>query len=273
MSNTANTTGPQRDELVSVWNDQIKMRVRIGGNGPPLVYFHPAAGLHWDAFVDGLARDYTVYAPELPGTTPGDAYAIYKIDEYSDLVLIYEEMLRKLGLKGAIAVGQSMGGMIACDLAAVYPDLFSKLVCLAPSGMWRDDAPPAVAELYSAAPETIPGYVFNDPSIPGAQAMFALPENPAEIPKAIAQNVWTLGCAGKWMWPFPEHGLRGRLYRIAVPALVLWGKQDRLMPVVLADEFKAGIADCQVKLYDDCGHVLQVEKLDQALADVRGFIG
>ncbi len=273
MANSTSGTGPERDELVSVWNDQIKMRVRIGGKGPPLVYLHPAAGLYWDAFVDALAQDFTVYAPELPGTTPGDAYAIYKIDEYSDLILIYEEALRKLGVKGAVAVGQSMGGMIACDLAAVYPDLFSKLVCLAPSGLWRDDAPPAVAELYASAPEKVPGYIFHDPSIPAAQAMFSLPENPAEIPGAIAQNVWSLGCAGKFMWPFPEHGLRGRLYRITAPTLVLWGKQDRLMPAVLAEEFKAGIANCEVRLYDDCGHVLQMEKLDQALADVRGFIG
>jgi len=272
MSNTTNSTGPERDEIVPVWNEQINIRVRIGGNGPPLVYLHPAAGLHWDEFVAGLAQDYTVYAPELPGTTPGDAYAIFKVDAYNDLILIYEELLRKLGLKGAVVVGQSLGGMIACDLAAVYPDLFSKLVCLAPAGLFRDDAPPAVAELYSSAPETVPGYVFHDPSIPAAQAMFALPENPEEIPGAIAQNVWTLGCAGKFMWPFPEHGLRSRLHRIATPTLVLWGKQDRLMPVAYAEDFEAGIGDCSVKLYDDCGHVLQVEKLDQALADVRSFI-
>lgn len=273
MSDNTSGTGPERDEIVSVWNDRIKMRVRIAGKGPALVYFHPAAGLYWDAFLDALAQDYTVYAPELPGTTPGDPYAIYKVDEYSDLILIYEEALRKLGLKGAVAVGQSMGGMIACDLAAVFPDLFDKLVCLAPSGLWRDDAPPAVAELYASSPEKIPGYVFHDPSIPAAQAMFSLPENLEEIPAAIAQNVWSLGCAGKFMWPFPEHGLRGRLYRITAPTLVLWGKQDRLMPAVMADDFKAGISNCQVRLYHECGHILQMEKLDQALADVRAFIG
>lgn len=272
MSKNASIRGPERDEIVSVWNDQIKMRVRIAGTGPALVYFHPAAGLYWDEYLDGLAQDHTVYAPELPGSTPGDPYAIYKVDEYSDLVLIYEEALRKLGLKGAIAVGQSMGGMIACDLAAVFPDLFSKLVCLAPSGLWRDDAPPAIAQLYTSAPEKIPGFVFHDPSIPSAQAMFSLPANPEEIPAAVAQNVWTLGCAAKFMWPFPEHGLRGRLHRITAPTLVLWGKNDRLMPVVLAEEFSTEIGNCQVRLYDSCGHILQMEKLDQALADTRAFV-
>jgi pimeloyl-ACP methyl ester carboxylesterase len=129
-----------------------------------------------------------------------------------------------------------------------------------------------VAELYASSPDKIPGYLFHDPSLPEAQAMFMLPENPEEIYGAIAQNVWTLGCAGKFMWPFPEHGLRGRLYRITAPTLVLWGKQDRLMPAVLAEDFKAGIGNCEVRLYDDCGHVLQIEKLDQALADVRQFL-
>ncbi|HMO67414.1 MAG TPA: alpha/beta hydrolase [Novosphingobium sp.] len=273
MSNSEGAGGPQRDETVSVWNDQIRMRVRIAGSGPPLVYFHPAAGLQWDAFLDALAQSHTVYAPELPGTTPGDPYAIYRIDAYSDLVLLYEEALRKLGVKGAVAVGQSMGGMIACDLAAVYPDIFTMLVCLAPVGLWRDDAPPAIAELYASSPDRIPGFVFHDPSSPAAQAMFALPSDPDQIPAAVSQAVWTLGCAGKFLWPFPEHGLRGRLHRIAVPTLVLWGRDDRLVPAVHAQDFQAGISDCSVRIYEDCGHVLQVEQLDRALDDVRAFIG
>ncbi|WP_321390278.1 alpha/beta hydrolase [Emcibacter sp.] len=272
MSNNTNIKGPEKDETVSVWNDKINMRVRIAGSGPALIYFHPAAGLYWDEFLDRLAQDYTVYAPEVPGTTPGDPYSIHKVDSYTDLLLMYEELVRKLDLTGAIAVGQSMGGMIACDLASYFPTLFSRLIGLAPCGLWRDDAAPGLADLYAAAPDKIPGFLFKDPSLPGAQAMFTPPENPADIPMFVAQSVWNLGCAGKFLWPFPDTGLRSRLHRITIPALILWGREDRVMPSVYAEDFGSGISNCQVRVYEDCGHILQMEKLDDALADVRNFI-
>ncbi len=272
MSDKPNIVGPQRDETVSVWNGEINMRVRIAGSGPALVYFHPAAGLYWDEFLDELARDYTVYAPELPGTTPGDPYAIHKVATYNDLLLMYEEVVQKLDLGGAIAIGQSMGGMIACDLAAYFPTLFSRLVALAPCGLWRDDAPLGLADLYAAPPETIPGFVFKDPSLPGAQAMFALPEDPEAIPAHVAQNVWALGCAGKFLWPFPDHGMRSRLHRVSVPTLVIWGRDDRVVPAVYAEDFSQAIKGSEVRVYENCGHIVQIEQLDNTLADVRQFI-
>jgi len=273
MSSNVTIKGPERDEIVSAWNGKINMRVRIAGSGPALVYFHPAGGLYWDEFLDNLAQTHTVYAPELPGTTPGDPYAIHNVETYTDLLLIYEEVLRKLGVNNAVAVGQSMGGMIACDLAAYFPTMFSKLVGLAPSGLWRDDAPIGIADLYIAPPPTIPSFLFKHPEAPAAQAMFAMPHDPELIPTIVGLAVWTLGCAGKFMWPFPDHGLRSRLHRISIPTLILWGKDDRVMPVAYAEDFKAGISNCEVRIYDDCGHVLEIEKVNEATADVKNFIG
>ncbi len=272
MSNNTNIKGPEREEVIGVWNDEISLRVNIAGDGPALLYFHPAGGLYWDEFLDALAESYTVYAPELPGTTPGDPYAIHKVKDYTDLILMYEELIQKLNLKGSVAIGQSMGGMIAFDLASFYPDIFSHLIGLAPCGLWRDDAPVAIADLYVAAPETVPSFLFDDPSLPAAQAMLSLPEDPANIPKHVAQAVWNLGCAGKFMWPFPDHGLGGRLHRIAIPTLVLWGRNDNLVPSIYAEDFGANISGSEVHLYENCGHILQIEKLDDALSDVKRFI-
>ena len=52
------------------------VRVKVAGAGKPLIYFHPASGLVWDPFLSALADEYTVYAPEFPGTSAGDPYAI-----------------------------------------------------------------------------------------------------------------------------------------------------------------------------------------------------
>ena len=273
MNHISNVKGPERDEIVKVWDGRIDLRIRIAGQGPAVIYFHPAGGLYWDRFLDRLAEDHTVYAPELPGTTPGNPYAIHKVDTYTDLILIYEEAIRKLGATGAVAIGQSMGGMIAFDLASFYPNLFSKLIGLAPAGLWRDDAPATgIADLYTASPEKVPGMLFKNAALPEAQAMFAMPDDPQKIPEHVGLAVWTLGCAAKFMWPFPDHGLRSRLHRISCPTLLLWGKDDRIMPVTYAEDFKAGVKNSSVKIYENCGHILQMEKLNDAVSDVKAFI-
>ena len=272
MSDKKGIKGPSRDEIISVWDGGINLRVRIAGSGPDVVYFHPAGGLYWDEFLDRLAEDYTVYAPELPGTTPGDPYVIHKIDSYTDLLLMYEEMIGKLKLDNPVAIGQSMGGMFALDLAATFTSLFRQVVALAPTGLWREDAPIGIADLYASPPADVPAFVFHDPSLPAAQAMFRPPEDPAEIPVFVAGKVWALGCAGKFLWPIPDHGLEKRLYRISVPTLILWGQQDRVVPSVYAEEFGSRIKDSTVSVFEECGHILQIEKLPETLEQVRNFL-
>lgn len=272
MTSEISIKGPDREEVVKVWDDAIDLKVKVAGNGPALVYFHPAAGLYWDQFLDQLSEHYTVYAPEMPGTSVGDPYAIHKVDTYWDLLLIYQEALDKLGLDKPVAIGQSMGGMVACDLAANYRDIFSNLVCLDPVGLWRDDAPIMTADLYSAPPEKVPGFLFKDPSIPAAQKMFSLPTDPEQIPPYVAQAVWTLGCTGKFLWPFPDQGLGKRLHRVDVPTLVIWGKDDALVPVVYAEEFGKSIKNSRVEVIENCGHIPQMEQLDQTFGLVQGFL-
>ncbi len=87
------------EQTVDVWGGgRLTITVKIAGAGTPLLYLHPAAGLAWDPFLSHLASRYTVYAPEFPGTTDGNPYAIHTIDTLSDMVLAYEELIRALGL-------------------------------------------------------------------------------------------------------------------------------------------------------------------------------
>lgn len=271
MTTTA-IKGPQREEVVSVLDGQMDLHFKVAGSGPPVVYLHAAGGLYWDEFVDRLAAGHKVYAPELPGTSAGDPYAIHKVDNYWELLLIYEEALTKLGLKQAPAVGQSMGGMIALDLAANFRGLLGKLVGLDPMGLWRDDAPNRLVDLYAAPPEKVPGFLFHNPAHPGAQAMFALPEDPQQIPQAVAAQVWALGCAGKFLWPLADQGLGRRLYRVENPSLIIWGRDDALIPVALAEEFAKRLKNARVEIIDDCGHIPEIEQLDKTFDLVTSFI-
>lgn len=258
------------DRTVHTWNDRVTIRVRVGGEGPPLVYFHPAAGLAWDPFLDKLAERYTIYAPEFPGTTPGDPYAIHQIDDMWDTVLIYEQTLRGLGLVGVPAIAQSFGGMLAAEIAAAYPDLFSQLVLLDPIGLWRDDAP--VANWISAAPPALVAMLFADPTSDAAQAMLAMPEDPDALASAQAQMVWNLGATGKLCWPIPDRGLHKRLHRISAPTLLVWGEEDALIPAVYAEEFRSRIADSRVEIIPKSGHIPQVEQMEATYSAVSAFL-
>src|SRR5262245_12335620 len=61
-----------QERTVSVWENKIKPKIQVAGSGPPVVFLHGAYGLTWDPFLDELAKSFTVYAPEHPGTTWGD---------------------------------------------------------------------------------------------------------------------------------------------------------------------------------------------------------
>lgn len=267
---TINTLPEITERVVDVWDETLRLRVKVTGSGPALVYLHPSAGLAWDPFLSKLAESYTIYAPEFPGTSPADPYAIHQVHDLWQVVLIYEEALRKLGLDQAVLVGQSFGGMLACELAAAYPDRFSKLVVLDPVGLWRDEQP--VANWITAAPGDLPTMLFADPNGPAAAAMMTMPEDPEEAVAAGAGLVWALGCTGKFMWPIPEKGLESRLHRISSPTLIVWGEQDALISSSYADLFAARIADSKVEIIPGAGHIPQVEQSDATYARVETFL-
>jgi pimeloyl-ACP methyl ester carboxylesterase len=258
------------ERSVSVWDGTVELGVHVAGSGPPLVYLHPAPGLAWDPFLERLAEERTIYAPQVPGTTPGRPEQIQAVDDLWDLVLLYEEAIRRLGLDRPEAIGHSFGGMLACELAAAYPQLFGRLVAICPIGLWRDDAP--VANWVAAAPEEMPGLVFHDPESEAAQAVFGLPENPEEMIGAIAGFTWAVGCTAKFVWPIPEKGLAKRLHRIEIPTLFVWGRDDRLVPVVYAEEFGRRVAGSRVEVLGDCGHIPQLEQPEKTFALVSEFL-
>jgi pimeloyl-ACP methyl ester carboxylesterase len=242
----------------------------VAGAGAPLLYLHPAAGLAWDPFLSHLAQSFTVYAPEFPGTSVGDPYAIHAVDHLSDVVLIYEEIVRTLGLRHPVVVGQSFGGMIAAELCAAYPALPSRVVLLDPIGLWRADLP--VANWIATPPAELPALLFHDPSSPAAQTMLAMPQDPDQAAAAVAGMVWAFGSTGKFAWPIPDRGLRSRLHRLIAPVLVVWGREDALAPVGYLDEWTAEVANAQGVVIDDSGHIPQVEQLDRTIAAVDPFL-
>ena len=264
------TSFETRTETVVAWGGRFDLRFQVAGTGPALVYLHPAGGLFWDDLPRGLSDRFTVYAPLFPGTDPADTMSIHQVDDIFDVVLAYEGALRSLGLDGAPAIGPSFGGMLAAELAASFPDLFSRLILLDPAGLWSESAPWDLGFM-SAPPESIPGLLFKDPEGPGPQQFFASP-SPEQALDVAVNTTWALGCVAKFLGPVPDRGLAKRLHRVSIPTMVVWGEDDGLIPLHYAHEYGRLIPHSRVEIIPDCGHVPQVEKPDLTAALVKEFL-
>ena len=259
-----------QEHSLSVWRGQIQCRVKVAGQGPPLVYLHGAAGLMWDDFLEGLAQTHTIYAPEHPGTSPGDPDAIKPLDDLWDLVLYYYELFDGLGLESPAVVGHSFGGMVASEIAATDPSRVSRMVLLNPIGLWRDDAP--VKNWMVMSPDDLGKELFSEPDGPVARRVLAEPEDPEERMTAKIQGIWNLGCTGKFTWPIPDKGLSKRLHRVQAPTLVIWGQQDGIVPAIYAQEFANRISGARSVIVEGAAHVPQLEQLDQVSQLVGDFL-
>jgi pimeloyl-ACP methyl ester carboxylesterase len=259
------------DRTLPVWQDKVATHVKIAGSGPPVVCLHGAGGLTWDPFLDRLAAQFTVYAPEHPGTNPGDPDGIQPIENLWDLVLYYYELFDKLDLRSPAIVGHSFGGMMAAELAATAPDRVSKLVLISPIGLWRDDAP--VRNWMIITPATdLPRYLFADPEGPVARQIFGPPADPAQAVEAQIQMVWSMACTGKFVWPIPDKGLKKRIHRLTAPALIVWGKQDSLVPPIYAEEFASRMNNARIEYVDNAGHLPHLEQLEQFSRVITEFL-
>jgi pimeloyl-ACP methyl ester carboxylesterase len=247
----------------------VPIRVHVRGAGPALVFFHGPWGLTWGPFLDALARSFTVYAPEHPGTTPDEPEPIQHVDGLWDLVLCYDELLEHLKLRDVILAGHSFGAMMACEVAALQPARVKRLVLIDPIGLWRDDAP--VVNWMLLSPAEMPAYVFHQPDGAAAQALFSVPEDPEQGALARTRLTWAMGATGKFIWPIPDKGLKKRIHRIKAPTLLVWGKDDRFVPPVYADEFSRHLTGARLQVVADAGHAPHLEQPEAVARLVREF--
>ncbi len=191
-----------RQQTVTVWQGRVPLRVHVKGTGPAVIFFHGPWGLTWGPFLDALARGFTVYAPEHPGTTPGEPDAVQQVDSLWDLALCYDELLEHLRLSEVMLVGHSFGAMMACEVAALRSARVRRLVLIDPIGFWRDDAP--VVNWMLLGPQEIPADVFREPAGEAAKALFSIPEDPEDAALARTRLTWAMGSTGKFIWPIPD---------------------------------------------------------------------
>ena len=256
-------------ELKTVATRHVPVRYLEGGSGPDLVYLHGAGGVTAeDPFLAELAKSHHVYAPLIPGY--GDSEECGEIRDMLDFTLHGWDVVEALGLKDPLLVGHSMGGMIAAEMAAIAHTEITKLCLLAPAGLWLDDHP--IADIFSKLPYELPGLLFHDRE--AGQKLLTSGvnmEDPEFLKEFLVMNARRLGMAGKILFPIPDRGLAQRLYRITAKTLIVWGREDVLIPPVYGDAFKRAISKSRLVRIAKAGHAVGQERPAAVLKAIRDF--
>jgi pimeloyl-ACP methyl ester carboxylesterase len=249
----------------------IQSTVLEAGEGAPLVYFHSAGGLlPKETLLESLARRYHVYAPVWPGY--GEEPTEDLIEDMLDFTLHGWDVVEALGLERPHLAGHSMGGMIAAEMAAINPRGLEKLVLIAAAGLWLDEYP--IPDIFATTPFDLPGLLFSDPAkgegILTGGVDFS---NRDALRDFMVGNARRLGTAGKILFPIPNRRLSKRLYRMTAPALIVWGRDDRLIPPVYAEQWQALIPHAEKVAIEDAGHMVPYEQPEAVEQAIVSFLG
>ena len=263
----ATATQAWTEEFVEVAGTTL--RLVKGGSGPPLLLLHDEFGHQVQLrYHDTLAEDYTVHIPTHPGFS--ETGRLDWIMNMRDLAGWYLEALDDLTLGQVNLMGFSLGGWLAAEMAAMSPDQFSKVVLVAPAGI----RPPSgeifdmflvVAEDYLATsvldPENTPEFRDICPEEPSAELAEAW---------AVAREE---ACRLSWR-PYMHYlGLPNLVHRLKrVPTQIIWGREDVIVPVSAAQAYHDAIPGSRLEVLDGCGHRPEIEKTDEFLALVKGFL-
>ena len=252
----------------------VTAQVHRSGSGDPVVFLHAAGGVTpGDPLVEALSQRGDFYAPIAPGFN--DLAELDDIDDVHDLALHYDDLFTTLGIDGAAVVGHSFGGMVAAELAAHVPHRVSKLVLIAPVGLWNDDYP--MADLFATPLTEINELMWGDMDSPAAQmAQAAFANADFEHAEAMMEMLLMIArgftAVGKYMWPLPDKGLKKRLHRITAPTLLLWGSKDRLVPARYAVDFAAAIPDARIVVVEGAGHMVTMERPEVSIKLIDEFL-
>jgi pimeloyl-ACP methyl ester carboxylesterase len=251
------------DQMVSIAGCRI--RLMRGGSGAPLLFLHGGGGIGiWLPAMAQLARKFDMIVPEHPGYGASDTPEW--LDTIADLANYYLEFLEELDLTGVHLVGSSIGGWIAAELAIRNASRLASLTLVGAAGIHVKDVPQV--DIFLANDEQRIRDLFYDQDL--AEAVIAASEQPGAEDAALKNR--TITARLSWQPRSHDPNLRKWLHRIKLPTLLIWGAEDRVFPRPYAYVYQQLIPGATAVVLPECGHLPQVEKGDQFVAELESFI-
>lgn len=245
-------------ETLTVDVNGFSTRVWRKGSGPKIGFLAGFGGLpRWIPFLDRLAEARTVIVPSLPGF-PGGERGHSVLDTQLDWVLAVHELLAKADLIGADLAASSVGGALAAEVVAIWPEHVRKLALVAPFGLFDETDPPT--DPWAQRPDDVAALLCADPE--KWKALKAIPEGANSVEWPIEQTRAN-EAAARFLWPLGNTRLERRLGMIRCPTLLIWGAQDRIMPRSYAERLAKGISGpTRILEIAGAGHLAELDEPD-----------
>lgn len=260
--------------------DGMHVHYRIEGEGKPIVLIHGTGAClqSWDGWIDSLrAHHFKIIRLDMPGfgITGPRPDADYSAKTYAKFL---DEFLTKINIDTFDLAGNSLGGEIAWNYAAMFPDKVSHLILVDPAGFYlkQTNNPLSVFSLAKhkwlaslmgkmdtkiLVKQTLKDVYYDESKIPPYEIEMYHDMSLREgNRKAFTDRVQQIGREAK-----PD------LSPIKSKTLLMWGKYDKLLDVSLAKNFQS-IPGMKYIEYDKCGHSPQEEIPQQSVTDAVNFI-
>lgn len=250
------------------------------GQGTPVLMIHGFGGnfTNFDSLADIMKVNYRVVRVDLPGFGMSDLPSSDDSAEalYRDFLA---HMLDTLNIDSLYVIGNSLGGWMSWELAASFPQKVKGLVLLGSAGYEIEKVKANIGRI-----ELLDNTLARALLARGLPMSFSM-QNANHITsqywqpnlKAVAVNngltnregnignLITLGNSGI----LPD---TTKIAQVQCPTLIVWGKEDAIVPYEHAEKFKRDILNSKVVLYDTCGHVPQIELPHRLANDIEDFI-
>ena len=242
------------------------------GDGDPVLFLHAAGGAGtWPEFCARLADRFDVIAPDHPGFGKSDDFP--EVEDITDLVYHYLDVLDSLGLESVHVVGGSFGGWIAAELAVHSPHRVRSLTLMSAAGLRLPGHP--VADLFLTPPAKLPELLFhNPPPAPPTESSGTTGDGAEpDIDEILAAYREATSLARICWAPYlSDPKLERRLRRVTAPTLVVAPDDDRLIPVAHAKRYAQRIPGARYTEVTDCGHAMYFEKPAEFAGIVTEFL-
>mgnify|MGYP005843325809 CR=1 FL=1 len=261
--------------------------VRDEGNrdGETIVLVHGSnASLHtWEPWVAELGDTFRIVTLDLPGhgltgAVPGGGYSV------ADMAGFTREVTQTLGLGRFTLGGNSMGGAVTLHYAARYPADLEGMILVDAAGIAREDSETSSGEaarsfslvtmpvVGQALRWLTPRFVFEN----GLRGVFVDQSIVTDemVTRYLELNVMagtreaTQARFARPRQPLPDETVRA----MEIPALVMWGDKDPLIPVSVGERLHALLPASTLVIYENVGHIPMEEVAVRSAADVRGFM-
>jgi pimeloyl-ACP methyl ester carboxylesterase len=237
--------------------------MRSGSGTPVLVLHHDIGSLGRLPFYDALAQQHTVFVPSHPGYDKSERPAWMR--SVRDIAIVYQALIADRGLTDVTVVGLGFGGWIAAEMATMTPRAFRKLVLVGAMGI-----KPELGEIADQALVSYIDYVrlgFADQAI--YDRLYGA-ETPTETLEQWDQNR-EMSFRLAWKPYMYNPTLPHLLGSVATPALVVWGRKDRVVPLECGERYVKALRNAKLEVIDDAGHFVEMEKPEQLARLIGGF--